>query len=212
MKQKETHTTRCLESWYSGQEEGLKALLEEHLPWIRRHVKKRLGPLLRRKGETEDFVQDAVVQFLRYGPKIRIMDGNRFRALLTKIVENTLRDQYDRFTAYRRNLAKERPLPEDTRLLLDPPRKGVESPSHAACENEREAWIRLGMELLEPNDREMLIFRQWNKMTFPEIAKHLGISEKAAWMRHNRALVELGKKVGDLRQGKSSLYTDYSDA
>ncbi|MFH1999192.1 MAG: sigma-70 family RNA polymerase sigma factor [Planctomycetota bacterium] len=202
MSSKGLKTTQYLEQWYGGDPQGLDALLECHLPWIRNRVHKRLGPLLRRRGETEDFVQEAVVQFLRYGPKIQIEDGRRFRALLARIVENSLRDQHDHFTAHRRNIAKEHPLSADTRLSLDPTQESVKTPSEIYWVNEQEAWIRLGMELVESEDRLMLIYRQWNKMSFKEIAEQLGITEKTAWMRHNRAVVKLSKIVMDLRQGK----------
>lgn len=201
MTKEELETTRYLEQWYGGDPRGLDALLECHLPWIRNRVHHRLGPLLRRRGETEDFVQEALVQFLRYGPKIRIEDGRRFRALLAKIVENSLRDQHDRFTAHRRNIAKEQPLSADTRISLDPIQGSVKTPSEVVRVNEEEAWIRLGMELVDSEDRMVLIYRQWNKMSFKEIAEKLGVSENAAWMRHNRAVVKLSKIVMDLRQG-----------
>jgi RNA polymerase sigma factor (sigma-70 family) len=200
MSPNKTETFHNLQLWNSGDSNGLNALLERHLPWIRAHVRKRLGPILRQKAETSDFVQDAMIQFLRYGPRVLISDEQHFRALLVKIIENTLRDKHDWYTACRRRVARERPLPSDTVLSLDPPDRQVKRPSQAAHLHENEAWIRLGLELLEPKDREVLVLRQWENESFVDIGKRLGLSPEAVWKRHHRALNQLSIKVGDLRR------------
>jgi len=202
MDMKNTQTSLLLQQWHGGDEKALDSLLDRHLPWLRNHVRKRLGALLRRKGETNDYVQDAIVQFLKYGPRVVISDENHFRALLVRIVENSLRNNYDWFTALRRQAAREHPLSRDSVLYLDPPRDGVKTPSHSAKNHEQEAWVRFAMELLESEDREVLVLRQWEKMSFADIGKQVGISSEAAWMRHKRALNRLADKAWGLRQGK----------
>ena len=64
-----TETCRFLMQWNSGDPKGLEALLEAHMPWIHDQVRRRMGPVLRGKGETCDYVQDALTEFLRYGPR-----------------------------------------------------------------------------------------------------------------------------------------------
>jgi RNA polymerase sigma factor (sigma-70 family) len=142
-----------------------------------------------------------MVQFLQYGPRIQISDDNHFRALLVRIVENALRDKYDWFTARRRAISKECPLPTDTVLCLDPPKPLIKTPSTDAHDHEREAWVRLGTELLDAEDREVLILRQWENLSYAEIGKRLDISADAARMRNNRAIARLGEIVGELRRG-----------
>ena len=87
--------------------------------------------------------------------------------------------------AQRRAIAKVRPLPPDTVLNLDLPRDKVKTPSKAAEKHEGEAWVRLGMEFLGPEDRQVLILRQWQGLSFKEIGKEIGTSENAARMRHD---------------------------
>jgi RNA polymerase sigma factor (sigma-70 family) len=143
-----------------------------------------------------------MIQFLQYGPRFTLSDDARFRALMLKIVENTLRNQHDRFTARRREIARERPLPPDTVLPLDPPEGEVNTPSQSVERRENEAWIRMGMEFLDPKDRELIVLRQWDKLTFVEIGERLGITETAARLRHRRTVSRLGEKVWALRSGK----------
>ncbi len=199
---RETETSRLLKKWHNGERAGLEGLLERHLPWIRNHVRGRLGPFLRKKAETMDYVQDAMVQFLKFGPNILVADDDHFRALLVRIVENSIRNRYDWFKARRRAVSREKPLPRDTVLSIDSPVGKVERPSQEAVNNENEAWVRLGLELIDAEDSEVLILRQWQDLSFAAIGERLDISADAARMRHNRAVTRLTREVGKLRRGQ----------
>jgi len=199
---RETETSRLLKKWHSGERAGLDGLLDRHLPWIRNHVRGRLGSLLRVKAETMDYVQDAMVQFLKYGPSILVAEDDHFRALFVRIVENSIRNQYDWFTAQRRAVSREKPLPPDTVLSIDRPVDRVVRPSQEAANNENEAWVRLGLELIDADDSKVLILRQWQDLSFAAIGERLDISAAAARMRHNRAVTRLAREVGKLRRGQ----------
>lgn len=196
-----SQTLLSLKRWNDGDPQGLEALIERHLPWIHAHVRKRLGMKLRKKTESSDVVQDAMVQFLKYGPRIAVNSDASFRALLIRIVENALRDRNDWFRAKRRAASVERPIASDTVLYIDPPKEQVKTPSVGVQKNEREAWIRLGLELLSPDDRRIIILRQWESLPFKEIAIQLDITAEAARMRHNRAVGRLSEQIGSMRRG-----------
>jgi RNA polymerase sigma-70 factor (ECF subfamily) len=202
MSLRETRTTKYLKRWHEGDDRALDDLLAYHLPWLRGYICKRMGGVLKGKGDTDDYLQDALVQFLRYSPKIQVSSEEHFRALLARIAENSLRNNYDHFSALRRKAARERPLPDDTVLHLDPPKEAVRTPSQSANRLEREAWVRFAMELLAPDDREVLVLRQWERLSFSSIARRLEITDEAAWMRHKRALNRLAEKVWALRRGR----------
>lgn len=182
--------------------EDLERLLEKHLPWIQSYVHRKLSNFLRLKAETGDIVQDAVVQFIHYGPRFKLSDDRQFRALLGRIIENVLCDKYDWFTAKRRAIAKERPLPPDTVLNLDPPEGRVESPSRIVQQHEREAWIRLGLELLPPDERRIIILRDWEDRSFADIAQLLDLSKSAARRRYLDSIEDLIGKVHALQSGR----------
>jgi RNA polymerase sigma factor (sigma-70 family) len=201
MKMGDSQTSQYLKQWHDGDLKGLEGIINRHLDWIHAQVRQRLSRPLRNKGETSDYVQDILVQFLRFSPRFVLSSEAQFRALLLRIVENALNDKYDWYTARRREIARERPLPSDTILSLDPPHGAIKTPSKSAEQHEREAWIRLGLELLDPDDREILALRQWDNLSFPEIGEELGIAANAARMRHNRAIVRLTDKILALKQG-----------
>lgn len=197
----ENGTSISLQQWHKGDQNALDALIERHLSWIRGRVQRRLGSKLREKGDISDYVQDAVVEFLQYGPRFTISNDARFRGLLLKIVENVICNKYKWFTARRREIARERPLASDTVLSLDPPQQQMDTPSEDAAKHEQEAWIRLGIELVNPEDREVLILRQWDGLSFETIGQRLGITSGAAQVKHFRAVSRLSKKVSALRRG-----------
>lgn len=195
-------TYQLLHRWHDGDATALHTLIEQELPWIRERVEAQLGPRLREAGETEDYVQEAVVKALRYTPRFIMSDREQFRGLLIRITENLLRDQLDRLGAKKRDVAKERPLPGDSLLVLDPLARSVTRPSQAADRNEHRAWARLAVEMLDPEDRSIVRLRQWEERSFAEVGAELGISADAAKTRFYRILPRLARMVTMLRDGK----------
>lgn len=194
-------TRRLLEDWHGGDREALGRLLDRNLGWIRARVIERMGPLLKAKGQATDYVQDAMVEILRYGPKFVMSDESQFRVLMVKIIENVLRSRHDWFTAQRRDAARERSLSSETVLDIDSRGKTSTPPSQALARAEAIELTRLGIALLDAADREVIILRQWDGLSFGEIADRLGIDADAARMRFRRALPRLAEKVDLLGRG-----------
>ena len=195
-------TVDLLRRWHGGDREALETLLERNLDWIRSYVHKRLHRELRREKETQDFVQEAVVDALCYGPRFEITNETHFRALLARIVENNLRDRHKWLHRKRRDIALEKPGVSDSVLQLDPPARAVTTPSLRAHKQESADWVRLALELLEPEDREIILMREWENLSFEEIGERLSRNADAARMRYHRALPKLAKKVAYLQAGR----------
>ncbi|HEX5052392.1 MAG TPA: sigma-70 family RNA polymerase sigma factor [Planctomycetota bacterium] len=198
----EAHDTRLLlQRWHAGDRAAIDVLVARDLPWIRAYVHARLGPLLRARGETMDYVQSAIIGVLQYAPRFVTDDRRRFRALVARILENHLRDAHDHHAAACRAPAREQPLPSDSVLDLDLPQRSTAQPGSVAERNEQEAWVRLALELLEPEDRQVLLLRQWQELEFAAIGARMGLSEDASRMRFQRALPKLAHKLEQLRTG-----------
>src|ERR1041385_3859003 len=152
----DSETVLLLRRWHAGDRGALDLLLERDLAWVRERVRRRLGPLLRAKAQTDDFVQDAVVEVLRYAPRFEVADRSQFRALLARIVENVLRDEHDRFSAKRRAIRRELPFPagEEDRGPAD---DSSLRPSRLAEREEWESCIRFALALLDQEDREVVL-------------------------------------------------------
>ncbi|MBL8750341.1 MAG: sigma-70 family RNA polymerase sigma factor [Planctomycetes bacterium] len=185
-----------------GDEAALRQLAADHLPWIEAHVRKRMSAVARRDGDTQDFVQETLLDVLRSGPHFAIDDAAAFRALLARIVENNLIDRVRYLHREQRDLRRQRPLPTDSVLQLDAPLRSVTQPPSAADRNERQEWLRLAVELLDAEDREIIRLRDWDGTSFAALGERLGVSEEAARKRYARALPRLAEKVDLLRRGQ----------
>jgi RNA polymerase sigma factor (sigma-70 family) len=194
-------TTDVLMRWNGGDEAALEVLLRDHLPWIRGFVRARLGEHLRARLESGDIVGEAMLDFLKYGPRIKPKDGAQFRRLVGRIVLNTIRDASDALKAYRRAAAKEHPL--STTVIIDLAARGKDAapPDEHVAKAEEAAQIRLVLELVAKADADLLARRYWKRSTFGEIGAELGISEDAARMRCHTAEGRLAKGLVALRAG-----------
>lgn len=197
-------TRDLLERWHAGERAALEQLLERDLPWIRHRVRQRLGEALRQKLETQDLVQEAMVDALQYGPRFALDDLGAFRALMARIIENNIRDKRGWMQARRRAAEQEVALPRDTVLHLDAPRKEVTRVTQAVDKKQRAELVRLAMELLEPEDRQVVFLRQWEERPFEAVGEIMGLQANTARMRFQRALQKLAKKVEELRAGTES--------
>jgi len=186
---------------------ALSQLLEEHLPWIHAHVRKRLSGGMRADGDTRDFVQEAMVDVLRSGPRFVVSDPAHFRALMARCVENNIRDRRRYLDRDRRDIRRRRDLARDSLLVLDPPARSVTQPDDRADRNEELAWLHLALELLDPEDREVIRAREWDGLSFGALGQLIGISEDGARKRYTRALPRLAAKVGQLRKGQLGALT-----
>ncbi len=195
-------TRLLLQRWHAGDRQAIEALVGRDLEWLRGHVRARLGPLLRARGETMDYVQDAVLDVLQYTPRFLTDDRRQFRALVARIVENHLRDAHDHHAAARRAPLRDRPVPPDSVLDLAAGQRPVTQPGAAAERREEEGWVRLALELLDPEDRQVLLLRQWQELEFAAVGARMGLTEDAARMRFQRALPKLAKKLEALRSGR----------
>lgn len=202
MSPSDQHTVHLLEAWHQGDREALGGLLDRNLDWIRAHVRKRLGDGMRRAGETQDFVQEAMVEVLESGPRFQVVDEAHFRRLLARIVENSIRGQHRFMHREKRDVRRERGVASDTVLRLDPAQSEVTRPSQHADREEHVAWVRLALEFLAPLDREVLWLHQYDELSFVEIATRLDMTADAVRMRFHRALPRLAKKVTELQKGQ----------
>lgn len=198
----EPETRQLLLRWHAGEPDALRDLLVQHLPFVRALVERRLGDRLRRFGEVDDYVQDAMVQALQYGPRFVLSDHEQFRALLARITENVLCDQAERLRAGKRDPARLQPFPEDSTLQLDPGVRSVTRPSAAAQRSQDRAMVALAIELLPIEDRIVVRRREWEGVSFAAIGDELGISEDAARMRFQRLLPRLARLLERLHRGE----------
>ncbi len=198
-------TRDLLRRWHEGDATALGELVAQDATWITDHVHRRLGPLLRRRADTQDIVQHTLVEVLKSGPRFLVDDREHLRALLARMVENVLRyharhDQQQKRDV-RREVNLQMPTASNSVLMLSPA-AAAPGPATVANAAETRDWVRLALELLDPDDRDVIQWREYDGLSFAEIAPRLGVSEAHARVRFQRALPKLGRKLQQLQQGK----------
>jgi RNA polymerase sigma factor (sigma-70 family) len=178
-------TLHVLERAKNGDRSAARILLERALPPLRRWSRGRLPKYARAGQDTEDVVQDAVVNTLRQHARFEHRTVAGLRAYLRAAVVNRIRDLIR--GSRRKGIAVE----------IDDDLVGAEaSPLERAILRERLDEFLDALQRLRPSDRQAIVWRVELGYPMSEIASRLGKSEAAAAMTVSRALARLAAEMG----------------
>ena len=169
----------------SGDGEALNGLLARYLPRLKRWASGRLPSGMRTMLDTNDLVQDAVINALRNLDTLEIRNEGTLQAYLRRAVNNRIIDLYRR--AGRRPTRQE--MPEDAASL-------AASPLEAAIGAEAVESYERALATLSAADQEAIVLRVELGLDFEEIASQLGKpSTDAARMAVSRAIARLANEM-----------------
>jgi RNA polymerase sigma factor (sigma-70 family) len=164
-----------------GDREALDRLFARCLPPLRRWARGRLPAAARGALDTQDLVQDTVVNSLRRLDRFDSRHEGALQAYLRQAVLNRIRDEARRFT--RRPPAAE---------LTDSYEADAASPLDIAIGREGVARYEAALQQLRPSDREAIIGRLELQHDYQELALILGKpNANAARVAVTRALARL---------------------
>jgi RNA polymerase sigma-70 factor (ECF subfamily) len=127
--------------------------------------------------DAEDIVQEAFVKFWRRNHQVNN------RALLYATVRSIALDFIRRD---RRRARREANVFVGTESTIEP---------QFELEDETQAALAAAVDALPHDQREVLVLKIWNELTFAEIAAALGISQNTAASRYRYALAGLKKSL-----------------
>jgi RNA polymerase sigma-70 factor (ECF subfamily) len=178
-------TLHVLERAKGGDRSAARILIERALPPLRRWSRGRLPRYARSGVDTEDLVQDAVVNTLKRQPAFTHRTVEGLRAYLRTAVINRIRDLIR--GSRRRGIAVD----------VDEGLVGAEtSPLEKAILRERFDEFLAALGRLRPSDRQVIVWRVELGYSVEEIARRLGKSDGAAAMTVSRALARLATEMG----------------
>ena len=178
-----------LERARAGDAAALDVLIARYLPRLRRWASGRLPRWARDVADTQDLVQETVIQTFKRIDSFENRGEGALQAYLRQGVLNRIRDEF------RRAARRPPPLELDARQIDE----GT-SPLEAAIGRQAVERYERGLAQLRPEDREAIIARVEMGCTNEEIAAALGKpSANAARMAVERALVRLAEQMR--RQG-----------
>lgn len=131
--------------------------------------------------DAQDIAQDAQLRLLRY----RGHDAGTLRPLLYRIALNLVRDRWRQHSAQRRELMQVQTL--DVAILA----QEQPGPDQLAMQRQELQRVREAIATLPAHCRGVYLLNRVEGMSYPEIARHLGVSVKAVEKQISKALALL---------------------
>jgi len=191
------HKTRQLVTLAKGGDaSALDQLCRVYAERVRWMVRLRMGKELRRKLDSMDVVQDALLSALGGIEDFTYKNEGDFVRWLSKIAENAFRDNLDKLHAEKRDIRKE------LRLGGYGPTTGgrfagatgpIDATTPSAIMSKREDLARLeeAIDKLRPEYREVILLAKIEELSYSQIGERLGKSAGAVKMLVSRAIVAL---------------------
>src|SRR5215831_18844534 len=174
-----------IERAQAGDQSALNALMARHLPRLRRWASGRLPRWARDVADTQDLVQETLLQTFKRIDKFEVRGEGALQAYLRQGVLNRIRDEFRR--AGRR--------PPNEPLDSQKPDTGA-SPLDEAIGRQAVDRYETALQRLRAEDREAIVARIEMGFTHDELATLLGKpSANAARMAVERALVRLAAEM-----------------
>jgi RNA polymerase sigma factor (sigma-70 family) len=178
-------TQELLSLVQQGDRDALERLFARCLPPLRRWARGRLPAAARGALDTQDLVQDTIVNSLKRLDRFESRHEGALQAYLRQAVLNRIRDEARRFT--RRQPAAE---------LTDSFESHAASPLDIAIGREGVARYEAALQRLRPADREAIIGRLELQHDYQELAVILGKpNANAARVAVTRALARLMEQL-----------------
>ena len=168
-----------------GDSEAINQLFARYLPRLRRWARGRLPKWARRTTDTQDLVQETLLQTFKQIERFEPRREGAFQAYLRQAVMNRIRDE----------LRKSNRRP-DTIGVDDAFPSGEPSPLAAAIGTEVFERYEAALARLRPIEREAIVARVEMECTYEEMATMLDLpSADAARKAAQRALVRLAREM-----------------
>ena len=176
----------------AGSPEALNALYERCAGRLLAFIRLRLGPDLRSRLESRDILQAAMVKSLEHLHDFRGQETGSLMGWLARIAEHEIRDCADYHHRQRRDAAREMPLMDDAPL----PAVTRSALSRVILDEEAQR-LEKALDALPEAQREVILLRKFEELSFAEIGQRLGRTEDASRMLLARAMTALTLKLAE---------------
>jgi RNA polymerase sigma-70 factor (ECF subfamily) len=183
-------TTQLFARAREGSDGALDALYQRCARKLLPLIRLRMGRALRAELESRDILQSVLLKsFQRLS---QVQDPATLMGWMARIADNEIRDQRDFEHRQRRDAARRLPI-EAAAELPAPVRQALSQ----AILNEQAERLERALESLPDAQREAIVLRKLEELTFPEMAARLGKSEDASRMMFARAMTALTLAFGE---------------
>lgn len=194
-----TQTDQLLEQARTGTDGAVDQLLGEFREPLRRVIGLRLDPVLARRVDASDIVQDVMIEATQRLKEYLKSPTMPFQLWLRHLAQDRIIDTHRRHRlAQRRSVDKEQPIArpmwaddESSASLVAQLVDTERTPASAAIQQELARRLTDAVDQLGEDDREIVLMRHTEQLSNQQVAGALGLTEAAASMRYLRALRRL---------------------
>ena len=196
-----------LQKAQTGDAEAFEQLFQCHRNTLRQIVALRMDPRLSSRVDASDIIQDAHAVAAQRFPDYLEREPVSFRVWLRQIVQDQLLMACRRhMRADRRSVYREVPLPEQSSVALAEQLTAQgPAPSQQIARAEQIRHVRVALGQLGDEDREILLMRHFELLSYKEIGYILHLESATARKRYGRALIRLGNIMRDMGMTESQI-------
>jgi RNA polymerase sigma-70 factor (ECF subfamily) len=195
-----TRSLDLLRRAQDGEGGAVDQLFGRYYERVRRIVRMRIGPVLRKRVDSGDILQETFIAALESFDRFEVRDEASFISWLARIAQRQVFAAVDHHSAQKRDAGRDVPLVHSVRtgaVGIDPAADGM-SPLEELSHSEQTSLVEDCIAELPEPYRELIILRDYAGGSWELIAEETGRpSAAAARMMHAKALIELGKLVRD---------------
>jgi RNA polymerase sigma-70 factor, ECF subfamily len=191
-------TRRLLDDARTGEATAVDRLLGEFREPLRQVIGLRLDPVLARRVDASDIVQDVLIEANQRLTDYLKNPTMPFHLWLRHLAQDRIIDTHRRHRqAQRRSIDKEQPIQrpawadQSSVQLVAQLIDTEQTPASAAIQQELQRRLNGALEQLGEDDREVILMRHHEQLSNQDVAAALGLTEAAASMRYLRALRKL---------------------
>lgn len=191
-----TQTLEDLRAAQGGDREAADRLWLRYYEKLAPKVRRGMGSKLRQKVETYDILQSVFLEAVSAAGDREFRSERHFHSWLNRLVESRLQRKARFFSQQRRSAEKERPL-NPQGAVEPPPGPPQHRPISLVEKLDDEERVERALEQLPSGQREVLVLRFYEQLSFAEIGERIGRSEEAARKLVNRAVELLSAELGE---------------
>ena len=168
--------------------------LQSYLNWV---ADRQLEAGLRRKLGPSDAVQLSMLRTAERFGDFRGSTPEQLHAWIREILINEVKQIRRTYAAGKRDVHREQFLWEGSnhRAGDRDPADSLPTPGAQAIESEQAQWVHQAINRLPDDYREVIQLRNWDRLSFQEIAQRMNRSENAVTKLWFRALVRLEQEL-----------------
>ncbi len=177
-----------LKAYSAGREEAVSILIERH----RKRIYDYIRMMVKDPDLADDLFQETSIKVLKSLRQERYIDNGRFVAWVMRIAHNQIID-YFRRQKQQNQISNE----EAGYDLLNNRKFSDPTVEDRLVLGQIHEDLRRLVDELPPEQREVVLMRHYNDMSFKDIAEQTGVSINTALGRMRYALINLRKMIGE---------------